>query len=254
MTYAEKALAIDETLGEAHTSLGDAKLLFDLDWRGSEAEFRRGLELSPNYANAHHWYAELLLDWGRFDESIRESYVARELDPMSAMMNSALASRLCAAHRCSDGVGDAMLAVELDPNLPLAHSILAELYLAQGQAEKSIVETQKAVRFSGGNPNFLAELAYVYAVSGDRENARKILSSLSAKSKTGYVAPYQLAAAYTALGDKRHALAKLYEAYEEHSPWLDNLYLDSLEGGRLIDLRTEPRFVELLRRIGPPRS
>jgi tetratricopeptide (TPR) repeat protein len=93
MMFAIRALEIDDTVGEAHTSLASAKILFDWDWKGSEAEFQRALTLNPNYANAHLWYAELLIDWGRFDESLRESYKAKELDPLSAIINGSLAYR-----------------------------------------------------------------------------------------------------------------------------------------------------------------
>ena len=253
MMFAAKALEIDDNLGEAHTSLADAKLLFDCDWKGSESEFQRALALSPNYANAHHWYAELLIDSGRFDESLRESYKAKELDPLSAMMNSSLASRLCAARRCDDAMPEALAALELDPNLPLAHSTLADIYRQQGKFAEAIAETRQAVRSSSNNPNFVADLAYAYAASGDRTRANETLILLRQTSRTRYVAPYQFAVIYSALGDKPNALKALDEAYEEHSPWLNNLYLDSWPGGRLANLRAEPEFIRLLHEVGPPR-
>jgi TolB-like protein/Tfp pilus assembly protein PilF len=222
MMFATKALEIDDTLGEAHTSLADAKLLFDCDWKGSEAEFQRALTLNPNYANAHHWYAELLIDSGRFDESLRESYNARQLDPLSAMMNSSLAGRLCAARRCDDAMHEALAALELDPNLPLVHSTLADIYRQQGKFAEAIAETRKAVQSSNNNPNFVAGLAYAYAVSGDRGRASEILTQLPETSRTRYVAPYQFSIIYSGLGDKRKALEALDQA-NEHSPWLNNL-------------------------------
>ncbi len=252
MLFAAKALEIDDNLGEAHTSLADAKLLFDCDWKGSESEFQRALALSRNYANAHHWYAELLIDSGRFDESLRESYKAKELDPLSAMMNSSLASRLCAARRCDDAIPEALAALELDPNLPLAHSTLAHIYRQQGKFAEAIAETRKAVRSSNNNPNFVADLAYAYAASGDRTRANETLTQLRQTSRAQYVASYQFAAIYSALGDKPNALKALDRAYEEHSPWLNNLYLDSWPGGRLANLRAEPEFIRLLHAVGPP--
>jgi len=250
--FAAKALEIDDNLGEAHTSLADAKLLFDCDWKGSESEFQRALALSRNYANAHHWYAELLIEEGRFDESLRESYKAKELDPLSAMMNSSLASRLCAARRCDDAMPEALAALELDPNLPLAHSTLAHIYRQQGKFAEAIAETRKAVRSSNNNPNFVADLAYAYAASGDRTRANETLIRLRQTSRARYVAPYQFAVIYSALGDKPNALKALDRAYEEHSPWLNNLYLDSWPGGRLANLRAEPEFIRLLHAVGPP--
>jgi tetratricopeptide (TPR) repeat protein len=255
MMFAAKALQLDDTLGEAHAALADARLLFDCDWNGSEAEFRRALALTPNYANAHHWYAELLIDWGRFDESIRESYKARQLDPLSAMMNLSLADRLCSAHRCNDGLSHALAALELDPNLPLVHTTLSEIYRCQGRFADAIAEARKAAQLSDSNPNyFVPDLAYAFAASGDRTDARRILQQLQQASSTRYVAPYQFAVIYAALGDKPNALVALDQAYKERSPWLDNLYLDSLEGGRLASLRTEPAFIRLLHAVGPPET
>ncbi len=252
MTFAAKALELDGTLGEAHTSLADAKLLFDCDWKGSEAEFQRAQTLSPNYANAHHWYAELLIDSGRFDESIRESYKARQLDPLSAMMNTSLASRLCAAQHCEDALREALAALELDPNLPLAHGDLAEIYLQQSKFAEAIAEGKKAIQLSNSNPNFVASLAYAYALSGDRARAYAILKELRQTSRKRYVAPYEFATIYSALGDKGRALEALDQAYEERSPWLNNLYRDSWQGGRLANLRAEPEFLRLLHAVGPP--
>lgn len=144
MMFAAKALAVDESLGEAHTSLADAQFLFDCDWNGSEAEFRRALALSPNYANAHHWYAELLMDTGRFDESVRESYKARDLDPLSALMNSSVASPLCTAGRCEEATPHVLAALEPDPDLPLAHVNLARIYTHEGKFPEAIAHFRAA--------------------------------------------------------------------------------------------------------------
>ena len=252
LMFAAKALEIDDRLGEAHASLADAKLLFDCDWKGSEAEFQRALALSPNYANAHHWYAELLIDSGRFEESLRESYRAAQLDPLSAMINSSLAIRLCSANRCEDALQPALTALELDPNLPSAHLTLAAIYGKQDKSAEALAETKTAVKLSGDNPNYVAHLACVYASSGDRTRAGEILERLKVMSRTQYVAPYQFAVIYSVLGNHQKALEALDRAYTERSPWLNNLYLDSRQGGRLANLRSEPKFIRLLSIVGPP--
>jgi TolB-like protein/DNA-binding winged helix-turn-helix (wHTH) protein/Flp pilus assembly protein TadD len=252
--FASKALAIDDSLGEAHTSLADAKFLFDCDWKGSEAEFQRALALAPNYANAHHWHAELLIDTGRFDESVRESYKARDLDPLSPMMNSSLAGRLCISGRCEEAMAYVLAALELDHNLPLAHSVLGSIYAHQGKFPKAIAEAKDAVLFSGNNPNFIADLAYVYAVSGDRTHATDVLATLRRASNTRYVAPYQFAIVYSALGDKQRALSALRRAYDERSPFLNNLYVDTLPGGQLAGLRSEPEVSRLLHTLALPEA
>jgi TolB-like protein/tetratricopeptide (TPR) repeat protein len=254
MMFATRALAIDESLGEAHTSLADAKFLFDCDWSGSEAEFQRALALSPNYANAHHWYAELLMDTGRFDESVRESYKARDLDPLSALMNTSVASRLCTAGRCEEAMPHVLAALELDPDLPLAHVDLARIYTREGKFAEAIAEAKKAVLLSNNNPNFVANPAYVYAVSGDRTHAMEVLSTLQKTSKTRYVAPYQFAVVYSALGAKQKSLGALRKAFEERSPFLNNLYADTLPGGRLAGLRNEAELSRLLHALRLPEA
>jgi tetratricopeptide (TPR) repeat protein len=197
MMFANRALEIDDTLGEAHTSLASAKILFDCEWKGSEAEFQRAVTLNPNYASAHFWYAELLIDWGRFDESLRESYKAKELDPLSAIIHGALAYRLCVAGRCDEGMREALAALELDADLPITHYILAnDTYRREGKFAEAIAEMRKDVQLSSNNPNFVADLAALYAVSGDRRRAHEILTQLREISRKRYVAPYQLAVIY----------------------------------------------------------
>jgi len=242
MTYASKALTIDDTLGEAHTSLANMKLLFDWDWEGSEAEFERAIVLSPNYANARHWHAELLLDLGRFDESIREGYKAKELDPLAPMMSSGVAHRLCAAGRLEEAIPEAKSALELNPDLPLAHMDLGDVYLRQANYAEAIAEFKKTVQLSNGNPNFIADLAYAYAASGDRDHAWELLKGLQQMSRSRYVPTYQLAVVFAGLGEKRTALQALDQAYKEHSPWMNNLLFDR----RLDNLRKESEFVRIL--------
>jgi tetratricopeptide (TPR) repeat protein len=250
LLHANKALAIDDRLGEAHTSLANAKVLFDWDWEGGEAEFRRAIELNPNYANAYHWYAELLLNLGRFDECIRQSYKAKELDPLAPMITSALAERLVYAGRAEPAIKEATIALELDPNLPLTHAALANAYAQQGRISEAIAEFEKAVHFSNSNPNFIADMGYAYAVAGDRERAGGILNRLKEMSRTRYVPPYQLAAVYAGLGQNRKALKELERAYSERSPWMINLRVDP----RFEHLRAEPEFVRLLKALQFPDS
>jgi tetratricopeptide (TPR) repeat protein len=243
-----KALAIDDRLGEAHTSLANAKVLFDWDWEGSEAEFKRAIELNPNYALAYHWYGELLLNLGRLDECIRQSYKAKELDPLSPTITFALARRLVYAGRAEPALKEAAIALELEPNLPLAHTALGNAYAQQRRFPEAIAEFEKAVRFSNSNPNFIADLGYAYAVAGERAHAGKILNRLKEMSLTRYVPPYQLAAVYAGLGENRKALQELQTAYNERSPWMINLRVDP----RFQHLRAEPEFVRLLKALQFP--
>jgi tetratricopeptide (TPR) repeat protein len=136
----------------------------------------------------------------------------------------------------------------------LAHSILGSIYAHQGKFPKAIAEAKDAVLFSGNNPNFIADLAYVYAVSGDRTHATDVLATLRQASNTRYVAPYQFAIVYLALGDKQSALSALRRAYDERSPFLNNLYVDTLPGGRLAGLRSEPEVSRLLHTLALPEA
>ena len=208
--------------------------------------------VSRNRSNAHHWYAELLMDTGRFDESVRESYKAKDLDPLSALMNTSVAGRLCTAGRCEEAMPHVLAALELDPDLPLAHVDLATIYTREGKFAEAIAEAKKAVLLSNNNPNFVADLGYVYAVSGDRKHTTEVLSPLQKTSKTRYVAPYQFAVVYSALGAKQKSLGALRKAFEERSPFLNNLYADTLPGGRLAGLRKQAELSRLLHAIRLP--
>jgi len=246
MMYTAKALEIDDRLGEAHTSLAMSKWLFDWDRNGAEQEFKKAITLSSNYANAHHWYAELLSNQARFDESVRESYKAKELDPLSPMITEALADRLLLAGRNEQAVGEAKSAVELDPSFPDPHMTLAYVYRSQDKFEEAIRELKQAVQLSGNNPYFLANLGYMYAMSGDSAHARETLRYLQAMSKGRYTPPYNLAVLYAGLGEKRAALESLQRAADEHSPWMNYLYADT----RFDDLRSDLRFTRLLLAVG----
>ena len=248
LMYANKALAIDDTLGEAHASLANAKVLFDWDWNGGETEFKRAIELNPNYAIAHHWYAEMLLDLGRFDESVRESYKAVELDPLSPSITASLARRLALSGQPEQAIKQATAAMELDPNSPLVHLDLGLAYRQQKNLQQAIVEFEKGVQLSDHNPNFLGDLGYSYAVAGERAKAQETLRQLEEISRRRYMPPYQLAAVYAGLGQNQKALEKLDAAYKEHSTWMINLLIDP----RLNSLRSEPDFVRLVKALRFP--
>ena len=248
VSYADKALAIDDGLSEAHASLGNAKVLFDWDWEGGEAEFKRAIALNPNYANAHHWYAELLLDLGRFDESVRESYRAKELDPLSPSITGGLARRLLYAGQVAEAMKESGSALELESSVPLLHRFLGDAYLRQGKNREAISEFEKAVQLSNSSPNDLADLAYAHAVAGEAATARRDLGRLIELSRTRYVSPYQLAAVHVGLQEKQKALEELRKAYQERSTWMINLRVDP----RFDPLRSEPAFASLLTELRFP--
>ncbi len=192
------------------------------------------------------------MDTGRFDESVRESYKAKDLDPLSALINSSVASRLCTAGRCEEATPHVLAALELDPDFPLAHVNLARIYTHEGKFPDAIAEAKRAALLSNNNPNFVANLAYVYAVSGERKHATEVLSTLQKTSKIQYVAPYQFAVIYSALGAKQKSYSALRKAFDERSPFLNNLYADTLPGGRLAGLRKEAELSRLLHALRLP--
>ena len=243
-----RALEIDDTLAEAHASLGHIMFQYDRDWSGAEKEFRRAIELNPNYANAHHWYA-LSLNWmGRRDEALNAIRQARAIDPLSLVINSNLGFILAAGHQYDQGIEQCRKTLEMDPNFAHARYRLGQIYVMKGMNQDAIVELKKAIALSGESPRATAELGLAYARLGDTSEALKLLSTLRARSRLRYVSPFNVALIYGGLGDNRQALDWLEMAYEERAPSLNFLKLSPAFDG----LHSEPRFTELVRRIGLP--
>jgi DNA-binding winged helix-turn-helix (wHTH) protein/TolB-like protein/Tfp pilus assembly protein PilF len=236
------ALRIDGRLAEAHAALGHIKVQYEYDWAGAEKEYQRALELNPNYANAHHFYALYLAMMGRFDEGLAEIRRAQELEPFSLFIHANVGAILCQARRYDEAVSHLGRVLEMNPNFDHARSVLGFAYLQKGMYGQAIAELQKrAVPVSGG----LGDLGQAYALSGRRSDALKEIDRLQELSKQRYVAPYNLALIYAALGDRDNALEWLEKAYEDRSTMLVWIKVDA----RLDSLRSEPRFAELLRRM-----
>jgi len=246
---ATRALELDESLGEAHATLGLIAEDFDWDWPAAEREFQRALALSPNYATAHHWYALYLMHTGRYDEAVKEMLKAQELDPLSLIIGSVVGM----AHWCAGDLEEAERAVrktlEFGPDYPMAHANLAIALFLQGRPAEAIVEIGEAARLSNNAPNHASFLAYMSAKGGQPEEARRILNEFTARSKETYVAPTLFARAYAGLSDNDRAFEWLEKAYEERDAWLLNVLI---EPHLVADLRGDPRFADLLRRVGLP--
>jgi TolB-like protein/Flp pilus assembly protein TadD len=241
-----KAVELDETLAEAHASVAFIAETYEWDWITAEREFKRALELNPSYAPAHSWYAGYLTYLGRFDEGIAEAKRARDLDPLSLAIINALGGRLLAAHRFDEASEQIRNALELDPNFAQAHNLLAWFYLLKGKHQEALAEFHKELTASGDDPDLASDLGYAYAVAGKRDEAKKILAKLKLKREREFVAPSAIAMVAGALGEKDEAFKWLETAYEERDPNLTYLKV----GYRLDPLRSDPRFTELLRRIG----
>jgi len=241
-----KALELDDDLAEAHVSMGIVLERLDWDWDGVDTHQRRAIELDPGYATAHHWRSYHLGVMGRFDEGIQEMGLAWRLDPFSLPINTSYGTAFLYARRYDDALRKYREAEDLDPNFTLVHSEIARAYVQTGHLDLAISEAQKAAELSNQLPRFEAEVASTLALSGQQSKARKILLELKRRSIERYVSPYDLALVYTALNDKDAAFNSLESAYGERSAWLPWLNRDP----RFDALRSDPRFVSLVRRIG----
>ncbi len=243
---AEKAIEIDSSLAEAHTSLADAELLFGWDWVAVEREFKRAIELNPNYSTARQWYANYLTAMGRLDDALIESQRAKEINPLSLIININLGEIFRFARQEDRAIEQYQRTLELDPNFAEAHADLGKAYEQKTMYAEAIAEFKKAITLSKENPLMVAALGRAYAVSGQAEEAKKILNELKKISKRRYVSSYEIAMIYAGLGDKDKAFEWLERAYEERASFLIFLKVDP----RLDSLRPDARFQELQRRMG----
>ncbi len=245
---AQKALELDNTLAEAHTSLAMALVGYDFDFTQAIAEFKRAIELNPNYATAHHWYGNsALMVLGRFDEAIAECKRAVELDPLSIINNADLGQTYYMAHRYDEAIDQLRKTVEIEPGAYYAHYELGEALQGKGDLAGAIAEYQKA-RELNDDPFSLGLLGNAYAVSGKTAEALKILDQLEQISKQRYVAAYSFALVHLGLGHKDEALRRLEKSYEDRAGY-DAL---SIPHDPLLDpLRGDPRFEALVEKIVP---
>jgi eukaryotic-like serine/threonine-protein kinase len=243
---AQMALKIDGTLAEAHTSLAIITGEFDLDWSDAEKEFQRAIELNPNYAIAHTWYAtRVLRNMGRSEEAIVEQRRAVELDPLSLIANLALGVEFSEARQYDQAIEQLLKTVELDPNFSLAHVMLGRTYVEKAAYKDGIEEIERALALSPDNARFVGWLGMAYAREGNRANAQKVLDQLNMIANQKYVAANYRANIYAALGEKDKAFEWFDRAYDERS-----IGLSPLKTSFEYDpLRSDPRFAALLRRI-----
>jgi serine/threonine-protein kinase len=242
-----RALEIDETLGEPHASLGFVKLWYEWDFAGAESELRRAIELSPNYATAHHWYGEFLMLMGRFEEGLKELRLAQEADPLSVIINSDLGKLFYFARQMDQAIEQLQKTIELDSQFPVAHLFLAMAYQKKGMIDEAIAQLQKEASIPSSRTVFQFVLAYIYAQAGNSAEAQRILQELqTVKSPAQFVPAFGIALIYVGLGEKEQAIEWLEKAVAEREPFLIYLKVDP----NFDSLRDHPRFASLLRRIG----
>ena len=249
---ARKALELDDTLAEAHTSLGQVLLFYDLDFAGSTMEFERALSLDPNYATAHHWYGGggPLLALGQFDRAIKEGKRAVELDPLSLINNADLGWLYFNARRYNEAEAQARKTLEMDSHFYLAHYYLGEVLQLKGQLTEAIAEYKKAAELDD-DPFVLGLLAQAYAKLGQRDEALKMLGQLQELATRRYVTGYSFALVHIALGEKDKAIDWLERAYRDRAgPDIALIKVDPF----LDPLRGHPRFEALVQKIFGPKK
>ena len=245
---AKIALQLDPDLAQAHTPVAALLWLYDWQWEEAQTEFKRSLERDPTYPTANHWYAEYVMTMGRHTEVMARMKKGQELDPLSLIINVAVGWALYFARQYDEAIEQLRQTVELDPNYPVTYWILGLLLRKTGCYEAAIAEGEKGVKLSGGSPLMRAALAHTFGTAGRTKEALRILDELTELGKQKYVAAYFFAGIYVGLGENDRAIEYLERSYEEHSHWLIYLHIDpSMDA-----LRDDPRFHDLLRRVGLP--
>jgi serine/threonine protein kinase/tetratricopeptide (TPR) repeat protein len=242
---AVKALEIDETVAEAHASLGWVKISYEWDWAGADREFGRALEIDPNHATARQWYAAYLVAMGRPDESLAAYRRALETEPLSLIISAMTGRGLYFLRRYDDAIDQLRKTLELDPSFAEAHLCLGLAYEQKGMYAEAIAALRQGLEDSGGEPRMAGALGHAYAVSGRRTDAEKILLQLTEQSRHRYVAPYDIAVVHLGLGNQRQAFDYLERAFDDHSHWLIFMRADP----RFDSVRGDPRYQDLLRRM-----
>jgi serine/threonine-protein kinase len=244
---AKKAIELDDTLAEAHTSLACSLAYYDFDFEQSLKEFQRAIELDPNYATAHHWLSNGVLSaLGQFEPAIAEGKRALELDPLSLIINTDLGQDFFYARRYDEAIAQLHKTLEMDPRFYFAHWALGAALQLKGQLSEAVAEYNKAVELND-DPSVLALLGQAYARTGQRDEAQKILVRLSEEARSRYVQAYSFALMYLALGDKERAIDEMERAYRERDPNVAQIKVDPM----LDDLRGNERFEALVNRIVP---
>lgn len=241
-TAAQRAVALDDRLPEAHTALALVVQNYDFDWQASEKEFKRAIEINANYATAHQWYAEHLMWQGRFEEALRESERARQLDPLSLIIASDNGVILLYSRQYDRAIAQFHSVLDMDPKFSRAQMIW-HAYVEKGMFAEALAALEAVPPTNA--PWYWTELATVYGRAGRRVDAQRVLGNLLDLRRQQPVDPMQIATAYACMGNKSRALSFLEQAYAQHSSGLTTLKVDPL----FDPLRGDPRFQDLLRRV-----
>ena len=243
---AQKAIEIDDTLAEAHTALGSTMFWYDWNWNEAENQYKRALVLNPNSADTHAVYAHLLTNTARHAEALAEAKRARELDPLSLVNNAGEGITLLTAGHTDEALASLQKTIELEPSFWLAHSFASSAYIEKGMFAKAVAEARNAIELSGAASQTTASLAYALARSGKQAEARGLLEELLTLSTQRYVSRVNIALIYDGLGERDKALAWLERGYKDRDTRMVSLKVEP----KWNNLRADPRFQDLLRRVG----
>jgi len=243
---AKRALELDLDSAEAHTALALIVQNQDWDWSASEREYRRAIELNPNYPTAHQWYAEHLMWLGRFDEASRESERARQLDPLSLIVAADNGAILYFSRQYDKAIGIFREVLRKDPNFSRALDLSIHSYVQKGMFTHALAETERVRRLYGEGPPYWTMRTLIYGRAGQLENARREMDKLEKMSRQEQLNPVSMLWAHLGIGDKEEALADLEKAYSQHFGILTTLRVEPA----LDPLRGDPRFQDLLKRVG----
>jgi serine/threonine-protein kinase len=242
---AKRALELDDSLAEAHTTAGATTMFYDFDWLTAEHEYKRSGDLNPNYEINYEAYAWLLLATGMLDDGIRVAQRGTEAAPLSVPLSVDVALAYYIARRYNKALEQAQKSLEIEPAYYVTWLILAEIYIAMGMHEAAIQQCQKAIDLAGRTSSALALLGHSYAMSGRPREASKILDELNRMSKREYVSPYDVAIVYVGLRDKDRAMEQLKKAYDDRAGFIIFLNVEPI----FDPIRSDPAFEELVRRL-----
>jgi tetratricopeptide (TPR) repeat protein len=241
-----KALVLDPELPEAHTVSAVIASVYDWDWARAEREFKRSLELDPNLALTHYRYAWVYLSpMGRHDEAIAEMKRAMELEPLSLVQGANFAAVYMYARQFDNALDQAKKTYDLDPSMVTGQNWMCRSYNAKGMYAESLAISEKTAQT---NFPFFHDISYAYAKSGRRQEAEAVINKWKENEKSKYIMNYWVASSYAALGEKEAAFAELEKAYQAHDWFLPRIKTDPF----MDPLRDDPRFKDLIRRIGLP--
>ncbi len=242
----KRALSINESLAEAHTSLGFVTYRYHLRWTEAEHHFKKAIALNPNYATAHQWYASYLAATGRLDEAVVQAKTAHELEPFSLTIYSDYVRSLYYAGRLDEAKKESLKLMQMDQSFMRAHYELGLILEEEGKLDEAIAEFKLALKSSPDNTTALTALGHAQGMAGKKSDAEKVISRLRELSKQQYVSPYQTAVVYAGLDERQLALDWLEKSREERFNWLPFVQIDPV----FKNLRSESRFLELSKSLG----